>query len=138
MLDEVQETSGKLIVRGYRQIAAQYGCAPTTKTTDQKIIEIYAKVGTAFHQAAERRGEHIPALVKNHIVLKFLQLFEMSGDAFLQEHLEYEINKYLREGVREDYRRELPLFDPDSDDPDVKRLNELQRITREHLERERS
>ncbi len=27
----------------------------------------------------------------------------------MQEHLRYEINKYLREGLRPDYRRPLPF-----------------------------
>jgi hypothetical protein len=136
MLDDAQTASGKLIVRGYRKIASQHGCAPTAKTTDLKLLEIYAKVTTAFREAEDRRGQHIPALVKNFIVLKFLQLFEMSGDGFLEEHLRYEVEKYLREGLRQDYNRELPLFEPNSDDPDVKRLKELHRLTGDYLERE--
>ena len=91
MLDDVQEVGGRLIVKGYRRIAAQHGCAPTAKTTDKKIIEIHTLVSNAFHQAAERRGERIPALFDNYIVLKFLQLYEMMGD-HLQQHLEYEVN----------------------------------------------
>jgi hypothetical protein len=136
MLDDAQETGGKLVIKGYRRIAAKHGCAPTSKTPDQKIMEIYSKVGTAFQEASERRGEHIPALFKNHIVLKFFQVYELSGDQFMQEHLQYEVNKYLREGLRPDYMRELALFDPDGNDPDVKRLREIQRSTREQLERQ--
>jgi hypothetical protein len=137
MLDDVQEVSSKLIVKGYRKIGAQHDCAPTTKTTDQKIMEIYSIVGAAFHQAAERRGERIPALVQNYIVLKFFQVYEMFGDQRLQGHLQYEVGKYLAEGLRPDYKQELPLFDPDGNDPDVKRLRELQRLTREALERKK-
>ena len=129
MLDDVQEVSGRLIVKGYRRIAAQHGCAPTAKTSDQKIIEIYTLVSKAFHQAAERRGERIPALIDNHIVLKFLQVYEMMGD-HLQQHLQYEVGKYLAEGLRPDYKQELPLFDPNGNDPDVKRLRELQKLAR--------
>jgi hypothetical protein len=135
MLDDVQAVSGRLIVKGYRRIAAQHGCAPTAKTTDQKIIEIHTLVSKAFHQAAERRGERIPALIDNHIVLKFLQVYEMMGD-HLQQHLQYEVEKYLAEGLRPDYKQELQLFDPDGNDPDVKRLKELHRLAREKLERE--
>jgi hypothetical protein len=61
------EISGRLIVKGYRKIAVQHGCAPTAKTTDLKIIEIYTLVTTAFQQAAKQRGEQIPALFDNHI-----------------------------------------------------------------------
>lgn len=43
-----------------------------------------------------------------------------------QEHLQYEVNKYLAEGLRPDYKQELQLFDPDNlNDPDVILLNEL-------------
>lgn len=136
MLNDVQEVSGRLIVKGYRKIAAQHGCAPTAKTTDQKIMEIYSKVGEAFHQAAERRGEHISALFQNYIVLKFFAVYEMLGEQRLQGHLQYEVDKYLAEGLRPDYKQELPLFDPAGNDPDVKRLNELHKLTREALERE--
>src|ERR1017187_7923696 len=87
MLDDVQEVSSRLIIKGYRRIAAQHGIAPTAKTTDQKIMEIYSKVSTAFHQAAERRGERIPALFDNHIVIKFFQVYEMLGEERLQQHL---------------------------------------------------
>jgi FixJ family two-component response regulator len=111
MLDRAQEAGSKVVVIGYRRIAAQLGCAPTAKTTDQKIVEIYSKVGTAFQQAAEQRGEHIPALYLNTIVLKFLQVYEMLGEQRLQEHLQYEVNKYLAEGLRPDYKQKLSLID---------------------------
>ncbi len=135
MLDEIREVSGKLIVKGYRRFAAQYGCAPTAKTTDQKIMEIYTLVTTAFHQAAAQRGEHIPALFDNCIVLKFLKVYEMMP-GHLEQHLQYEVEKYLAEGLRPDYKQELPLFDPDGNDPDVKRLKQLQNATREKIERD--
>ncbi|HTA95449.1 MAG TPA: hypothetical protein VK769_04925 [Verrucomicrobiae bacterium] len=132
MLDDVQQVSAKLIVKDYRKIAAQYRCAPTAKTTDQKIMEIYVLVTTAFHQAAEQRGERIPALFDNYIVLKFLELHEMMP-GHLEQHLQYEVKKYLVEGLRSDYKQELSLFDSNGNDPDVKRLKELQKLTREKL-----
>lgn len=110
LLDDVQEVGGKLLVTGYRREAATQGCAPTSKTSDKKIIEIYSKVGTAFRQAAERRGELIPAPILNSIVLNFLQVYEMMGDAMLEAHIQYEIENYLATGLRPDYRRELHLF----------------------------
>lgn len=133
MLDDVQDVSSRLIVKGYRGIAAQYGCAPTAKTTDAKIIEIYMLVTTAFHHAAKQRGEHIPASVGNHIVLKFFQVYEMMPRHF-EGHLRYEVEKYLNEGLRDDYRQELELFDPDVNEPDVKRLRELHKLTRDKLQ----
>jgi hypothetical protein len=136
MLDDVQEVSSRLIVKGYRRIAAQHGCAPTEKTTDVKIMEIYTLVTTTFHQAAKQRGEQISALYDNHIVLKFLQLYEMTP-GHLEQHLQYEIKKYLVEGLRPEHKQELQLFNPnDLNDPDVKRLRELHKLTREKLEKE--
>ena len=38
MLDDVQDVGGRLIVKGYRKIAIQHDCAPTGKTSDEKII----------------------------------------------------------------------------------------------------
>jgi hypothetical protein len=111
MLDRVQESGSKVIVSGYRRIGAQLGCPPTVKTTDEKIVEIYTKVGTAFHEAAKQRGEHIPALYLNNIVLGFLKLYEMVGDQHVQQHLQYEVEKYLAEGLRPDYKQELNLID---------------------------
>jgi hypothetical protein len=135
MLDDVQDVSARLIVKGYRKIASQYGCAPTAKTTDAKIFEIYKHVTTAFHQAAQQRGEHISAPFDNRIVLKFLHVFEMMPGNF-EKHLDYEVEKYLAEGLRPDYKEALQLFDANGNDPDVKRLKELQNANRGKIERE--
>ena len=79
-------------------------------TSDEKIMEIYSRVCSAFSQAAERRGEHIPAVYLNRIVLKFLQVYEKMPQHFFDEHLRYELDKYVAEGLRPEYRQELPLF----------------------------
>jgi hypothetical protein len=110
LLDQAQEAAGLLIGSGYRRLAASQGCAPTFKTSDQKIIETYRKVATAFRHAADQRGERIPAGVMNFIVWKFLQVYETLGDAMVDEHLAYEVEKYHREGLRHDYKQDLYLF----------------------------
>jgi hypothetical protein len=110
LLEQAQEVGGKLIIDGYRRIAAIKGCAPSSKTTDKEIIEIYSKVGSAFRQAAMQRGEIIPADNLNFIVWKFFQVYEMMGDEMLISHLQYEVEKYLQEGLRPEYRSELTLF----------------------------
>jgi hypothetical protein len=133
LLDESRDVSGRLIVRGYRRIAAQLGCAPTQMTSDRKIMEIYSMVGTAFNEAAKRRGEHIPASFKNAIAFKFFQVYESMGQEVMEEHLEYEIAKYSQEGLRPDYKVTLELFDQNSDDPDVRRLLELQKLARDKM-----
>jgi hypothetical protein len=110
LLDEAQEIGGKLLISGYRRIGAAHGCAPTSKTSDKKIIEVYSKVGTAFRETSKQRNEIIPATILNFIVWKFLQVYELMGDEMLESHLQYEIKKYLREGLRPDYRQDLKLF----------------------------
>lgn len=110
MLDEAQEVSGKLIVAGYRHLATQQGCAPTAKTSDQQIIEMYKKVGTAFREVSDQRGERLPAGTLNYIVWKFLQVSEMLGHEMVDQHLAYETQKYLQEGLRHDYQQDLKLF----------------------------
>lgn len=109
-LAQVQALGGKLIVDGYRRLAGQLGTAPTSKTSDEEIIEMYKKVGTAFHLASERRGERLSAGVKNSIVFKFLQVKEMLGADMVDAHLKYEVEKYLQSGLRDEYNQELKLF----------------------------
>jgi hypothetical protein len=110
LFDDAQEAAGKLIVSGYRRLAESQGCAPSAKTSDRKIFEVYQKVGTAFRQVADQRGERLRAGVMNFIVWKFLQAYEMYGDAVADSHLEYELDKYAREGLRHDYEQDLNLF----------------------------
>jgi hypothetical protein len=110
IINEAQDAGGKLIVSGYRSLADQQSCAPTEKTSDQQIIEIYRKVCTAFREVSDQRGEHLTAGTLNHIVWKFLNVSEMLGAEMVDEHLAYEIQKYRQEGLRPDYRQDLQLF----------------------------
>ena len=109
-LDEAMEVAGKAVVYGYRRIAKEKRCAPTTKTSDAKIIEIYSKVLSSFQKAANEKNQRIPAVYLNTIALHFFQLYEMAGDAILDEHLDYEINLYKTSGLRNDYKQELKLI----------------------------
>lgn len=109
-LDEVKDIGGKVVVNGYRRLGAQNGCAPSSKTSDERILELYSKVGGAFQATATERGERIPARVLNHIVWKFLQVEEMLGPAMVDPHLAYELEKYAREGLRPDYQQEVSFF----------------------------
>lgn len=110
MLDKVQELSERLIVNGYRHLATQLECAPSEKTSNQQIVEIYRKVGAAFREVANQRGEQLPAGTINFIVWKFLQVNEMLGSEMMDQHLAYEVQKYLQEGLRPDYQQDLKLF----------------------------
>lgn len=110
MLDKVQDVGGKLIVDGYRKLSRKTGLAPTEQTSDCEIIAIYKKVGTAFQVASETRGEQLSADVKNSIVFKFLQVKEMLSAEMVDSHLAYEVENYVKSGLRADYREELRLF----------------------------
>lgn len=109
-LDKAQDVGVKLIVSGYRHLATQHGSAPTAKTSDQQIIEMYKKVGTAFRDISNQRGEHLPTGTLNYIVWKFFQVSEMLGNEMVDQHLAYETKKYLHDGLRPDYRQDLQLF----------------------------
>ncbi|KGE86286.1 MAG: hypothetical protein ACE362_21715 [Phaeodactylibacter xiamenensis] len=110
MLDKVQEQAGALIINGFRRLAAANGTAPTAKTSDLKIIEIYKQVGSAFRKASKERNEHLPAGYLNTIVFKFFQVYEIMGDTMFYEHLKYEVARYIKEGLRDDYKQDLKLF----------------------------
>lgn len=74
------------------------------KISDEKILEIVQTTMRAFTQAAESKGEKIPGSVLVNISAKFICVYDMSGQDFFLEHLKYEINKYLTEGLRPDYQ----------------------------------
>ena len=109
-LGEVQEVGEKLVVAGYRHLAAHTGCAPTAKTSDQQIIEMYKLVSTAFQKTANQRSERLPGEILNYIVWKFLLAKERLGDDMVDQHLAYAIKKYHQEGLRPEYQRGLKLF----------------------------
>lgn len=108
--EEVLKTLILLVINGYRQISKKLNIAPTSKTSDEKIIEIYQKVVSSFKDASKIRNEHIPAVYLNYIVLKFFQIYEKMPKDFFDEHLVYEIDKYIKSGLRSDYKVELKLF----------------------------
>lgn len=76
------------------------------KISDEKILEIVQTTMRAFTQAADSKGEKIPGSVLVKISAKFICVYDMSGQEFFLEHLKYEINKYLTEGLRPDYQQD--------------------------------
>lgn len=110
MLDKIQQVGGPLIINGYRNLANKNNCAPTTKTSDQQIIEIYKKVCSSFREASEARNEHLKADYLNTITFKFFQVYESFDELMFEEHLAYEVEKYKAEGLRDEYKHDLKLF----------------------------
>ncbi len=106
VLDELHS----IVIKAFRNLAKNNGTAPTAKTSDTKILEIYSKVLTSFRKASETRGEFISAEILNLIAYKFFQVYETVGEDFMNEHLDYELNLYKNSGLREDYKNGLKLF----------------------------
>jgi len=104
--DEIED----LTVEMYRNYAKRNGAAPTSKTYDHEILEVVMLVQTAFTKAADQKGEHIPGVYLMTINVYFLQQYEKLGKEFFTEHLKYEVNKYLNDGLRSDYQRDLGLL----------------------------
>ena len=105
-----EKTIHSYVIARFRSIGKHNDCAPTEKTSDQMIVDIYKMVGSSFREVAKERKEHITAGSLNTIVFKFYQVYELGGDELLKSHLDYEIGKYLQEGLREDYKHELKLL----------------------------
>lgn len=111
--DEPVSSEDKLntsLVKRLRNIGEYNNTAPTDKTSDQKIIEIYTLICSSFRKASSEKQERIPADNLNTIAMKFFKLYEEFGEDFMQEHLEYELKKYAIEGLRPEYKKGISLF----------------------------
>lgn len=109
--DAAQKLANGLAVSAYRRIydTGEIGASP--EMSDTLILDSYRQVGCAFREMGRERGEFIESGVINAIVLKFLELYRTLGADFFGEHLQYEIQKYKREGLRADYsQKRLELF----------------------------
>jgi hypothetical protein len=97
------------IVAQYRAHAATQGadCAPTSKTSDARVLEVYHAVLRAFGEVASDRSELLEPSWLNFIAWKFMQVEEMLGQEMLASHLAYETRRYREEGLRPEYRNEL-------------------------------
>ena len=98
------------LVKRLRNIGEYNNTAPTDKTNDEKIIEIYTLICSTFRKASSEKQERIPANNLNTIAMKFFKVYEEFGEDFMKEHLEYELDKYLKEGLRPEYQQGISLF----------------------------
>ncbi|MFW3405621.1 hypothetical protein ACN9JU_01910 [Aliarcobacter butzleri] len=103
LYDEFQDTT----VGIFRSIGESNNISPTKKMSDEQIMRISQEVMTGFKRAAEQKGEHIPGGYLMTIAMKFFSVYEQFGEEYYYEHLNYEINKYLSDGLREDYQHNL-------------------------------
>jgi hypothetical protein len=98
------------LVNSVRNISKHNNTAPTEKTSDDKIIEIYRLICTSFRNESTKRNEHIPANSLDIIAMKFFKIYEEFGEDFMKEHLEYELKKYAVEGLRPEYQNGISLI----------------------------
>lgn len=100
------------IIRGYRKLAKENNTAPSLETSDEDIVKIYKIVCETFTKIAESRNEKLSTGQINFIAYKFYQVFDKrSGrpEHFALEHLKYELEKYKKYGLREEYKMELEI-----------------------------
>ena len=104
--DKLNET----LIKRLREISKYNNTAPTEKTSDEKVIEIYQLICSSFRNASNKRNERIPADNLNTIAMKFFNVYEEFGQDFMQDHLKYELDKYLKEGLRPEYKKGISFF----------------------------
>ena len=75
--------------------------------SDEQIFKIAQEVAVAFKNVAHQKGERIPGAWLLHIALKFILAYALMGEWFYKEHLNYEIDRYKRVGLRDDYKRDF-------------------------------
>jgi len=71
--------------------------------TDKEIIYISQAVFTYFPQVAEERREELGPPILFSIAESFLYKYQMTSQKFIVRHLQYELNKYGKRGLRQDY-----------------------------------
>jgi hypothetical protein len=75
--------------------------------SDDEILEVSKEVMGAFKVAAEHKGEHIPGGYLLTIAMYLLLCYQMRGKKFYIEHLQYELDRYIEMGLRENYKKDL-------------------------------
>lgn len=101
--DEVRDNTVKI----FRNIAKSNNIEQINSLSDEKIMNIAQEVMTSFKDTAEQKGEQIPGGYLLTIAMKFIIVYSTTDEKFYNEHLVYEINKYINDGLREDYKHNL-------------------------------
>lgn len=106
----LEDTINNSLVKRLRNIGRYNNTAPTEKTSNEKVIEIYQLICSSFKNASNKRNERIPADNFNTIAVKFFNVYEQFGEDLMREHLEFELEKYRKEGLRPEYQKGISLF----------------------------
>jgi aromatic ring hydroxylase len=103
LYDEIKENTVKI----FRDIAKSNNIEQINSISDEKIMNITQEVMNAFKSAAEEKAEKIPGGYLLTIAMKFVIVYATTGEKFYNEHLTYEIDKYINDGLRDDYKHNL-------------------------------
>lgn len=103
LYDDVKDSTVKI----FRSIAKSSNIEQVNNLSDDKIMEIAQEVMNSFKDTAEKKGERIPGGYLLTIAMKFIIVYATADEKFYYEHLNYEIDKYMNEGLREDYKQNL-------------------------------
>lgn len=101
------ESAARRIITTYREFGRTCNLAPTSKTTDDQIVAIHMLVTEAFSAAASKRNEDVEARAMTMTIIKFFDIYETHGLKFFEEHLAYEIDRFLKHGMRPDMKMSL-------------------------------
>jgi len=77
--------------------------------SESRRLYVTKQVLEEFKRVADERGENIDGLALALIASKFVRVYESMGRLMYREHLKYELEKYLKEGLRQDYIAESIL-----------------------------
>ena len=88
-------------IKKFRDITAENDIK--LSLTDKEIIYVSQSVFKYFLQVAANRGEELKSHILFSIAESFLYKYQMTGNKFYLRHLQYELDKYGREGLRKDY-----------------------------------
>ena len=109
-IDELKETIDDVLIKGYRNIGQLGKPSPISNMSDEQILNINNEIMGIFREASSERNETIKATSLFAIVFHFLVIYATNSQKFYYEHIDYEIAKYLKDGLR-DYQKEgLRLF----------------------------
>lgn len=71
--------------------------------TDKEIVYISQSIFYYFPQVAKNRGERVDSNILFSIAESFMYKYQMTGNDFYLKQLQYELDKYMNEGLRNDY-----------------------------------
>jgi hypothetical protein len=72
----------------------------------QKAQRLYVirDVTSRFTRVSRDRSETLETIELSNLTTKFIHIYEQFGLKMYQEHLEYELEKYREEGLRDNYK----------------------------------